>query len=83
MMLLKEFQEAKKEGVGLITRWADSFHSMSAAYMVKNRPQEFTDILNYITVFAEKVAVTDRISQRVVKEEYGLSASALFTLLML
>ena len=55
---------------------------MSAAYMVKNRPSEFTDILNYVNAFAEKVAVTDRISQRVVKEEYGRSEeiSVLFNL---
>jgi hypothetical protein len=44
---------------------------MSAAYMVKNRHPEFGDILTYVNSFAEKLAVTDRVSQRIVKEEYG------------
>jgi len=55
----------------MMTRWADSFHNMSAAYMVKNRHPEFNDIMTYIIALADKLAVTDRISQRVVKEEYG------------
>lgn len=68
---VQEFQAAKKESTGLITRWADNFHNLSAAYMVKNRHLEFHDLTTYINTLAEKLAVADRVSQRVVKEECG------------
>ena len=68
---LQEFQAAKKEGAGVMSRLADSFHNMSAAYMMKNRDIEFDDITAYINAFADKLAVTDRVSQRLLKEQYG------------
>jgi len=68
---LQEFQAARKEGVGVMSRLADSFHNMSAAYMMKNRDTEFDDITAYVNAFADKLAVTDRISQRLLKEQYG------------
>ena len=69
--MLQEFQAAKKEGSGFMTRMADSFHNMSASYMMKNRPPEFVTMTDYINTFSEKLGVIDRISQRVVKEQYG------------
>jgi len=54
-----------------MSRLADSFHNMSAAYMIKNRDVEFDDVTAYVNAFAEKLAVTDRVSQRLVKEQYG------------
>jgi sorting nexin-7/30 len=72
MSILQEFQAAKKEGSGFMTRVADSFHNMSASYMTKNRPSEFVAMGDYINTFSEKLGVLDRISQRVIKEQYGL-----------
>ena len=54
-----------------MSRLADSFHNMSAAYMMKNRDVEFDDITAYVNAFADKLAVTDRVSQRLLKEQYG------------
>ncbi|ELU06895.1 hypothetical protein CAPTEDRAFT_21975 [Capitella teleta] len=65
-----EFQAAKKEGTGFMSRMADSFHNMSASYMMKNRPPEFVATTEYINGFSDKLAVLDRISQRVIKEQY-------------
>lgn len=70
-ILSQEFHSAKKEGSGFMSRVADSFHNMSAAYMMKNRPPEFTVMNDYITMFSEKLGVLDRISQRISKEECG------------
>ena len=67
----QEFQAAKKEGSGFMTRMADSFHNMSASYMMKNRSAEFAATNDYINLFAEKMGVMDRISQRILKERYG------------
>ena len=68
---MQEFQAAKKESSGLLTKMAYSFHNMSASYMMKNRSAEFVVMNEYINTFAEKIGVLDRISQRIVKEQYG------------
>ena len=60
-----------------MSRVADSFHNMSAAYMMKNRPPEFTVMQDYITTFSEKLGVLDRIAQRISKEQYGQRAAHL------
>ncbi|KAK2177710.1 hypothetical protein NP493_583g02019 [Ridgeia piscesae] len=69
-----ELQAAKKEGSGLISRWADSFHNMSASYMMKNRGDEFSGMNDYVNAFGEKLSVLERISQRIVKEQYEFLA---------
>ena len=70
--LSQEFQAAKKEGSsGFISRWADSFHNISASYMMKNRPAEFTSMSDYVVTFSEKLNVIDRILQRITKEQCG------------
>ena len=70
-LFLQEFQAAKKEGTGLFSRVADSFHNISASYMMKNRSDDFTDMTDYIQTFGEKLGVIDRISTRILKEHYG------------
>ena len=49
--------------------------------MMKNRSPEFVAMNEYINTFAEKLGVLDRISQRIVKEQYGRDfiLSAFFT----
>ena len=54
-----------------MSRLADSFHNMSASYMVKSRPTEFVNMGEYVQSFGEKLGSIDRISQRVLKEQYG------------
>lgn len=71
LFVMQEFQAAKKESSGLLTKMADSFHNMSASYMMKNRSAEFVVMNEYINTFSEKLGVLDRISQRIVKEQYG------------
>ena len=70
-LFCQELQAAKKEGSGLISRWADSFHNLSASYMMKNRGDEFSGMNDYVNAFGEKLSVLERISQRIVKEQYG------------
>ena len=55
-----------------MSRMADSFHNISASYMMKNRGQEFVVMEDYMKSFGEKLAALDRISQRILKEEYGM-----------
>ena len=39
--------------------------------MMKNRSPEFTTMNEYVQLFADKLGVLDRISQRVAKEQAG------------
>lgn len=40
---------------------------------VKNRPDEFTEMNNFIEMFSQKINLIDKISQRIYKEERGTS----------
>lgn len=64
-----EFNAHKKQGQGLISRVTNSLHNMSASYMMKNRPPEFTAMHEYVQTFGEKLASIDRITQRILKEQ--------------
>ncbi|KAK3609901.1 hypothetical protein CHS0354_036665 [Potamilus streckersoni] len=64
-----EFQAHKKQGTGLISRVSDSIHNIGSSYMLKNRNPDFAIMQEYILMFGEKLAVMDRITQRVVKEQ--------------
>ncbi|XP_064625528.1 sorting nexin-30-like isoform X2 [Lineus longissimus] len=64
-----EFQAHKKQGAGIISRFTDSIHNMSAAYMIKNRSPEYTMMNEYIHTFGDKLGTIDRISLRILKEQ--------------
>lgn len=64
-----EFNAHKKQGQGLISRVSNSIHNMSASYMMKNRPPEFSVMHEYVHTFGEKLASIDRITQRILKEQ--------------
>ncbi|XP_041359259.1 sorting nexin-30-like [Gigantopelta aegis] len=64
-----EFQAHKKQVSGILTRVTDSLHNMGASYMMKNRPPEFMTMHDYVNTFSDKVAVMDRISSRILKEQ--------------
>ncbi|XP_055884371.1 sorting nexin-30-like [Biomphalaria glabrata] len=72
-----EFQAHKKQGSGFLSRVSDSLHIMSASYMIKNRPPEFAVMHDYMTLLSDKLAVMDRISQRVAKEQNDYMAELL------
>lgn len=40
---------------------------------VKNRPEEFMEMNNFIETFSQKINLIDKISQRIYKEERGMS----------
>ena len=40
--------------------------------MMKNRSLEFADMSDYANALGEKLGVIERISQRIVKEQFGL-----------
>lgn len=40
---------------------------------VKNRPDEFMEMNNFIETFSQKINLIDKISQRIYKEERGMS----------
>lgn len=39
---------------------------------VKNRPDEFAELGEYVEAFSQKINVLDKVSQRIAKEEKGM-----------
>ncbi|XP_043941644.1 sorting nexin-7 isoform X2 [Protopterus annectens] len=65
-----ELTAHKKQGPGLLSKMGETVRSMAAIVRgVKNRPEEFTEMLEYIETFGQKVGLLDRISQRILKEQ--------------
>lgn len=50
---------------------------------VKNRPEEFMEMNNFIETFSQKINLIDKISQRIYKEERGRSLKAEHTMFSL
>ena len=71
VIFVQEFQAHKRQGAGILSRFTDSIHNMSASYMIKNRSPEHTMMSEYIYMFGDKLGTIDRISLRILKEQTG------------
>uniref|UniRef100_A0A8C5QS30 Sorting nexin 7 n=1 Tax=Leptobrachium leishanense TaxID=445787 RepID=A0A8C5QS30_9ANUR len=60
----------KKQGPGLFSRMGQTIKAVASSVRgVKNRPEEFTDLVDYVDVFSQKLNVLDKVTQRIYKEE--------------
>uniref|UniRef100_A0A8C5P3E1 Sorting nexin 7 n=1 Tax=Jaculus jaculus TaxID=51337 RepID=A0A8C5P3E1_JACJA len=65
-----ELSSHKKQGPGLLTRMGQTVRAVASSMRgVKNRPEEFMEINNFIEIFSQKINLIDKISQRIYKEE--------------
>ncbi|XP_075038435.1 sorting nexin-7 [Mixophyes fleayi] len=65
-----ELTSHKKQGPGLLSRMGQTLKAVASSVRgVKNRPDEFTELGEYVEVFSQKINVLDKISQRISKEE--------------
>ncbi|XP_014679416.1 PREDICTED: sorting nexin-30-like, partial [Priapulus caudatus] len=64
-----EFASHKKTGYGFIHKVGDSLHGIAAGVMMKERPQEFVTVADYVATFTEKLGNVDRIAQRIQREQ--------------
>ncbi|XP_069593782.1 sorting nexin-7 isoform X1 [Ranitomeya imitator] len=67
---VKELTSHKKQGPGLLSRMGQTIKAVASSVRgVKNRPDEFTELGEYVEAFGQKVSVLDKVSQRIHKEE--------------
>ncbi|XP_031439552.1 sorting nexin-7 isoform X3 [Clupea harengus] len=65
-----ELTSHKKQGPGFLTRMGETVRAVAASVRgVKNRPEEFNSIQEYVEAFSQKMTSLDRITQRITKEE--------------
>ncbi|XP_061489690.1 sorting nexin-7 isoform X2 [Rhineura floridana] len=71
-----ELSSHKKQGPGLFSRMGQTVKAVASSMRggtVKNRPEAFTEIIDYMDVFSQKMSLLDKISHRVYKEEKDCS----------
>ncbi|XP_067892966.1 sorting nexin-7 isoform X2 [Heterodontus francisci] len=68
-LTVQELASHKKLGPGFISKMGGTVRAVaSTVRSVKNRPDEFTSMGNYVDVFRLKMGTLDKISQRILKE---------------
>ncbi|XP_041447224.1 sorting nexin 7 S homeolog isoform X1 [Xenopus laevis] len=67
-----ELTSHKKQGPGLFSRMGQTIKAVASSVRgIKNRPDEFTELGEYVDAFSQKINVLDKISQRIYKEQKG------------
>ncbi|KAG8436763.1 hypothetical protein GDO86_007739 [Hymenochirus boettgeri] len=65
-----ELTSHKKQGPGLFSRMGQTIKAVASSVRgVKNRPEEFAELGEYVDAFNQKISVLDKISQRIYKEQ--------------
>lgn len=65
-----ELTSHKKQGPGFLSRMGETVRAVAASVRgIKNRPEEFNSMQEYVEAFSQKMTSLDRITQRIVKEE--------------
>uniref|UniRef100_A0A8C1TPC5 Sorting nexin 7 n=1 Tax=Cyprinus carpio TaxID=7962 RepID=A0A8C1TPC5_CYPCA len=65
-----ELTSYKKQGPGFLSRMGETVKAVAAAVRgVRNRPQEFTEMQEYVEAFSLKISSLDKVTQRIVREQ--------------
>ncbi|XP_034978751.2 sorting nexin-7 isoform X2 [Zootoca vivipara] len=67
-----ELSSHKKQGPGLLSRMGQTVKAVASSMRgapVKNRPEAFTEMMDHMEVFSQKINLLDKISHRVYREE--------------
>uniref|UniRef100_A0A6I8PHG1 Sorting nexin 7 n=1 Tax=Ornithorhynchus anatinus TaxID=9258 RepID=A0A6I8PHG1_ORNAN len=65
-----ELSSYKKQGPGLLSRMGQTVRAVASSVRgVKNRPDEFIEMSDYVEIFSQKINLIDKISHRIYKEE--------------
>ncbi|XP_041063721.1 sorting nexin-7 isoform X1 [Carcharodon carcharias] len=68
-LTVQDFASHKKLGPGFISKMGETVRAVaSTVRSVKNRPDEFTAMGDYVDIFRQKMGTLDKISQRILKE---------------
>lgn len=71
---LQELAAHKKQGPGFFSRMGETVRAVAATVRgVKNRPEEFSAIQDYVENFSVKLTSLDKVTQRIIKEKKGIA----------
>ncbi|XP_057178406.1 sorting nexin-7 [Triplophysa rosa] len=60
----------KKQGPGFLSRMGESVRGLAATVRgVRNRPEEFTAMQEYVEAFGQHISSLDKVTQRIVREQ--------------
>ncbi|TRY58544.1 hypothetical protein DNTS_006513 [Danionella cerebrum] len=60
----------KKQGAGFLSRMGETVRAVAASVRgVRNRPDEFTEMLEYSEAFSQKISALHKVTQRISKEQ--------------
>ncbi|XP_041824138.1 sorting nexin-7 [Melanotaenia boesemani] len=66
----QELASYKKQGPGFLSRMGETMRAMANSVRgLKSRPEEFTQIQDYVEDFSNKICAVDKVTQRIIKEE--------------
>uniref|UniRef100_A0A8C9FC65 Sorting nexin 7 n=1 Tax=Pavo cristatus TaxID=9049 RepID=A0A8C9FC65_PAVCR len=70
-LIIPELSSHKKQGPGLLSRMGQTVRAVASSVRggVKNRPEMFTEMNDYMETFSHKINVLDKIAHRIYKEE--------------
>lgn len=69
---MQELSSHKKQGPGLLSKMGQTVRAVALSMRgVRSRPDEFTEMNDFIETFSQKINLIDKISQRIYKEERG------------
>ncbi|XP_051543235.1 sorting nexin-7-like isoform X2 [Myxocyprinus asiaticus] len=65
-----ELTSHKKQGPGFLSRMGETVRAVAATVRgVRNRPEEFTVMQEYVEAFSQKMSLLDKVTQRIVREQ--------------
>lgn len=63
----------KRQGLALLTKVGESVKHVAGGYKLRARPAEFCAMGEYLDTFSQKLGTIDRIAQRILKEQSGIT----------
>lgn len=77
---LQELTSHKKQGPSFLSRMGETVKAVAATVRgVRNRPEEFADMQEYVEAFSQKISSLDKVTQRIVREQKGWPHSFLIS----
>lgn len=66
----EELISHKKQGPGFLSRMGETVKAVAASVRgVRNRPEEFNDMQEYVEAFSQKINSLDKVTQRIIREQ--------------
>lgn len=72
-VILQDLAPHKKQGSGFLSRMGETMRAVANSVRgVKNRPEEFDVLEEYVENFSNKISSVDKVTQRIIKEQRGV-----------